>query len=44
VQVYGSTSLLTFISEGQFATVLQLPAEPQNEAEAKEQERVEVVA
>jgi hypothetical protein len=38
------TVLLTFLAEGQRATVLQLPAAPKTEAEAKEQERVEVVA
>lgn len=39
----GSTALLTFLNEGQRATVLQLPAKPKNEAEAKEQTRLEVV-
>jgi hypothetical protein len=39
----GSNSLLTFIIEGQTATVLQLPAAPKNKAEAEEQKRVEVV-
>jgi hypothetical protein len=32
--------LLTFLCEGQQATVLQLPAKPASEAEAKAQERV----
>ena len=38
----GQTLLLTFLCEGQEATVLQLPAKPANEAEAREQERVAV--
>ena len=37
----GSQVLLTFLYEGQTATVLQLPAQPKNEAEAQEQKRVE---
>jgi hypothetical protein len=32
--------LLTLLCEGQAATVLQLPAQPTNAAEAREQERV----
>jgi hypothetical protein len=36
----GQTLLLTFLCEGQEATVLQLPAKPSNEAAAKAQERV----
>jgi hypothetical protein len=36
----GQTLLLTFLCEGQQATVLQLPAKPASEAEAKAQERV----
>jgi len=40
----GVTSLLTYVTEGQTATVLQLPAAPTNDAEASEQRRVEVVA
>jgi len=39
----GETKLLTYVIEGQEATVLQLPAAPRNEAEAKEQTRLEVV-
>lgn len=39
----GRHVLLTSLIEGQTATVLQLPAAPKNEAEAKEQERLEVV-
>ena len=39
----GRQLLLTFIAEGQKATVLQLPAAPKTEAEAKEQTRLEVV-
>jgi hypothetical protein len=35
----GQTLLLTFLCEGQQATVLQLPAKPASEAEAREQER-----
>ena len=37
----GSQVLLTFLAEGQTATVLQLPAQPKTEAEAQEQKRVE---
>lgn len=40
----GTKMLLTYLSEGQTATVLQLPAAPKNDAEAKEQTRVAVVA
>jgi hypothetical protein len=40
----GTTVLLTQLNEGQNATVLQLPATPKNETEAKEQTRLEVVA
>ena len=36
----GCTMLLTLLCEGQTATVLQLPAQPKNEEEAREQERV----
>jgi hypothetical protein len=36
----GRTVLLTLLCEGQVATVLQLPAQPKTEAEAREQERV----
>lgn len=41
----GNMVLLTFVSEGQFARVLQLPAAPRNKKEAEEQRRgrVEVV-
>ena len=39
----GETVKLTILEHGQKATVLQLPAEPKNEAEAKEQTRLEVV-
>jgi hypothetical protein len=39
----GTSILLTFLREGQKAVVLQLPAAPKNEAEAKEQTRLEVV-
>ena len=35
----GQTLLLTFLCEGQEATVLQLPAKPANESEARAQER-----
>ena len=35
----GQTLLLTFLCEGQQATVLQLPAKPTSEAEARAQER-----
>lgn len=40
----GSTVMLTQLKVGQTATILQLPATPQTEAEADEQRRVEVVA
>ena len=36
----GRTVLLTLLCEGQAATVLQLPAQPTNAAEVREQERV----
>ncbi len=36
----GRTVLLTLLCEGQTATVLQLPAQPSNAAEARERERV----
>ena len=36
----GRTVLLTLLCEGQPATVLQLPAHPKSEVEAREQERV----
>ena len=36
----GRIVLLTLLCEGQPATVLQLPAQPKTEAEAREQERV----
>jgi hypothetical protein len=36
----GRIVLLTLLSEGQAASVLQLPAQPKTEAEAREQERV----
>jgi hypothetical protein len=36
----GRTVLLTLLDEGQAASVLQLPAQPKTEAEAREQERV----
>lgn len=39
----GQSILLTYLSEGQTATVLQLPAAPRNEVEVREQTRVEVV-
>jgi hypothetical protein len=35
--------LLTLLAEGQAATVLQLPAQPANAAEAKEQTRAAYV-
>jgi hypothetical protein len=38
----GNVVLLTLLAEGQQATILQLPAAPKNEAEAKEQKRLEV--
>jgi hypothetical protein len=40
----GQLLLLTFLTEGQTATVLQLPAAPRNEKEVEEQRRVEIVA
>ena len=40
----GEVIKLTTLHQGQTATVLQLPAKPKNEQEAKEQERLEVVA
>jgi hypothetical protein len=36
----GSIVLLTVLQEGQAASVLQLPAQPQTQGEAREQERV----
>ncbi len=39
----GRVVLLTQLASGLVATVLQLPAAPQTEAEAKEQQRLEVV-
>lgn len=39
----GRTFMLTYLCEGQRATVLQLPAAPKNEAEAQVQRRVEAV-
>src|SRR5215831_18989438 len=39
----GQTLLLTFLCEGQEATVLQLPAKPTTEAEARAQERAAYV-
>jgi hypothetical protein len=39
----GRTVLLTLLREGQAANVLQLPAQPKIEAEAREQERVSFV-
>lgn len=36
----GRVVLLTLLCEGQAATVLQLPAQPKTEVEAREQERV----
>jgi hypothetical protein len=38
----GHALLLTFLCEGQAATVLQLPAQPATEAEARAQERVAI--
>jgi hypothetical protein len=38
----GQTLLLTFLCEGQEATVLQLPAKPATTEEAQAQERVSV--
>jgi len=40
----GQQVLLTTLIEGQTATVLQLPAAPKTEQEAKEQERLAIVA
>jgi hypothetical protein len=40
----GTIVMLQTLKIGQTATILQLPAAPQTEAEAKEQQRVEVVA
>lgn len=40
----GEVILLTSILPGQRVTVLQLPAAPRNEAEAKDQERLAVTA
>ena len=37
----GQVAMLTHLDVGQRATVLQLPAEPKNEAEREEQRRVE---
>jgi hypothetical protein len=39
----GRTVLLTMLRTGQAASVLQLPAQPKTEAEAREQERVGIV-
>jgi hypothetical protein len=39
----GRTVLLTLLCENQTVTVLQLPAQPKTEAEAREQERVNYV-
>ena len=39
----GEVVLLTLLVEGQSATVLQLPADPKTEMEARAQRRVEVV-
>lgn len=39
----GDVCLLTYFPAGQHATVLQLPAAPKTEQEAKEQTRLEVV-
>ena len=39
----GRTVLLTLLCEGQEATVLQLPAQPRTDEEAREQERVSYV-
>jgi hypothetical protein len=39
----GRTMLSTLLREGQAATVLQLPAQPKTETEAREQERVNFV-
>src|SRR5215210_409351 len=40
----GTIVLLTRLSQGQCATVLQLPAAPKNVHEAEEQKRLEIVA
>ena len=40
----GTRMLLTYLAEGQMATVLQLPAAPKTKAEADEQERLPIVA
>jgi hypothetical protein len=40
----GSMALVTLLSVGQVATVLQLPAAPKTVEEAQEQKRLEVVA
>ncbi len=40
----GDFVLLTRLASGQHATVLQLPAKPRNEVEAKEQERLPIAA
>lgn len=40
----GQTILLTLLNEGQEATVLQLPAQPATESEAREQERLAIVS
>ena len=40
----GEKLLLTFLEAGQTCTVLQLPAAPKNAEEAKEQERLAIVA
>lgn len=40
----GEVILLNGLAEHQTATVLQLPAEPKTEAEAKEQERLKITA
>jgi len=40
----GTIVLLTRLSQGQCATVLQLPAAPKNAHEAEEQKRLEIVA
>jgi hypothetical protein len=39
----GSQVMLTYLAEGQMATVLQLPAAPKTEKEVKEQTRMEIV-
>jgi hypothetical protein len=40
----GTQMLLTALIEGQHATILQLPAAPKNEQEAKDQERLAISA